>query len=267
MAIKLIAVDMDGTFLNREMTYNKTRFAALYKKMKEQGIKFVAASGNPLPQLTYYFADVKEEITYIAENGAYIVERGKELDSVTMDRALADQVIDTLRMYSDKPFVLCGKKKAYVPESISEESYAFFNRYYPLLERASGLHEIDDEFFKFATSFEELEVPHVLEYLHGELDGKMLPVASGFGFVDLILPGIDKGRGIRNLQKHWGITKEESAAFGDSPNDLEMLQEVKYSFAMENAADEVKDVASTIIGPNTSESLLDTIEILLKENV
>lgn len=51
MTIKLIAVDMDGTFLNKEMGYDKERFLKQYAKMKEQGIRFVVASGNQYYQL------------------------------------------------------------------------------------------------------------------------------------------------------------------------------------------------------------------------
>lgn len=46
MSIKLIAVDMDGTFLNSRGDYARARFADQYQQMKQQGIKFVVASGN-----------------------------------------------------------------------------------------------------------------------------------------------------------------------------------------------------------------------------
>ena len=44
MSIKLIAVDMDGTFLSDAKTYNRQRFLAQYARMREQGIRFVALS-------------------------------------------------------------------------------------------------------------------------------------------------------------------------------------------------------------------------------
>lgn len=46
MSIKLIAVDMDGTFLSDAKTYNRPRFLAQYQRMREQNIRFVVASGN-----------------------------------------------------------------------------------------------------------------------------------------------------------------------------------------------------------------------------
>ncbi|MGO2384136.1 MAG: HAD hydrolase family protein [Pseudolactococcus laudensis] len=46
MSIKLIATDMDGTFLNSQKDYNRERFADLYAELKKRDIKFVVASGN-----------------------------------------------------------------------------------------------------------------------------------------------------------------------------------------------------------------------------
>ena len=46
--LRLIAVDMDGTFLGAGMpgTYDRARFAPLRRRMRERGVRFVVASGN-----------------------------------------------------------------------------------------------------------------------------------------------------------------------------------------------------------------------------
>lgn len=58
MSIKLIAVDMDGTFLSDQKTYNRDRFMAQYQHMKRQGIRFVVASGNQYYQLISFFPEM-----------------------------------------------------------------------------------------------------------------------------------------------------------------------------------------------------------------
>lgn len=55
MSIKIIAVDMDGTFLNDQMSFDRKRFSAQYSQLKERGIKFVVASGNQYYQLISFF--------------------------------------------------------------------------------------------------------------------------------------------------------------------------------------------------------------------
>ncbi|WP_281384440.1 HAD hydrolase family protein [Listeria portnoyi] len=73
MPIKLIAVDMDGTFLNNDQDYNRERFNRQYTELKKRDIRFVVASGNQYYQLKSFFPDFADEISFVAENGAYIV--------------------------------------------------------------------------------------------------------------------------------------------------------------------------------------------------
>ena len=73
MSVKLIAVDMDGTFLSDAKTYNRERFLAQYARMKEQGIRFVVASGNQYYQLISFFPKIAHEIAFVAENGGWVV--------------------------------------------------------------------------------------------------------------------------------------------------------------------------------------------------
>ncbi|WP_252492317.1 HAD hydrolase family protein, partial [Escherichia coli] len=73
MSIKLIAVDMDGTFLSDQKTYNRERFMAQYQQMKAQGIRFVVASGNQYYQLISFFPEIANEIAFVAENGGWVL--------------------------------------------------------------------------------------------------------------------------------------------------------------------------------------------------
>ncbi|MGY4583642.1 hydroxymethylpyrimidine pyrophosphatase-like HAD family hydrolase [Ewingella americana] len=79
MSVKLIAVDMDGTFLDDDKKYNKTRFLSQYAQLKQLGIKFVVASGNQYFQLKSFFPEIASEIAFVAENGAYIVNEGQDV--------------------------------------------------------------------------------------------------------------------------------------------------------------------------------------------
>ena len=78
MSIKMIVTDLDGTFYHRDFTYDKEKFSMLYQKMKEQHIHFVVASGNQYAQLRSFFEDANN-LTFVAENGGYIIDKGKEL--------------------------------------------------------------------------------------------------------------------------------------------------------------------------------------------
>ena len=96
------------------------------------------------------------------------------------------------------------------------------------------------------------------------LAGEMIPVSSGHGDIDLIIPGVHKAFGLAKLSDKWGINPAEIAAFGDSGNDIEMLKYAGESFAVDNAQEKVKQASNEIIGSNNQESVLDKIELLLK---
>lgn len=60
--IKLVAVDMDGTFLDDQMHYNRTIFRKIYNYFKENDIYFVVASGNQYYQLKSFLMIIKMKL-------------------------------------------------------------------------------------------------------------------------------------------------------------------------------------------------------------
>ena len=71
---------------------------------------------------------------------------------------------------------------------------------------------------------------------------------------------IDKGKGLKILQEKLGISKNETMVFGDYLNDYELMQQGKYSFAMENADPELKKVAKYCGGDNNKGGVVNTIK-------
>ena len=61
-----------------------------------------------------------------------------------------------------------------------------------------------------------------------------------------------------------GISNEEAGAFGDQMNDYEMLQTVKYGYAMANAMPPVKEVAYQVIDSNENDGVILKIKEILK---
>ena len=75
---------------------------------------------------------------------------------------------------------------------------------------------------------------------------KMNVVVSGKCWVDCANKGANKGSALRHFQEEYGITPDETLAFGDNLNDIEMLKRASHSFAVENARDEVKEAANFV---------------------
>lgn len=238
MSIKMIVTDLDGTFYHRDLTYDKPRFMRLYEQMKQQNIHFVVASGNQYYQLISFFEEIKDELTFVSENGAYIVDQGKELFSTEIKKETFLNILKVLDHYPSLLTIVCGKQSAYTLRTIKDEDYNFYINYFPRLKKVDSLHDIDDQILKFALVANE-DFDHVLSQLKQAVDENISVVDSGHEDIDLIVKGIHKGNAIKMLMEKWDIKPDEVMVFGDAGNDEEMLRIAKYGYVMENGSPEL----------------------------
>ena len=113
MSIKLIAVDMDGTFLSDAKTYNRPRFLAQYQRMREQNIRFVVASGNQYYQLISFFPEIAHQIAFVAENGGWVVSGNEDVFNCQLPVHHFNAVVDHLQTLPNIEIIACGKRSAY----------------------------------------------------------------------------------------------------------------------------------------------------------
>lgn len=265
MGVKMIAVDMDGTFLSDAKTYNRERFLAQYARMKEQGIRFVVASGNQYYQLVSFFPHIADEISFVAENGAWVVSEGEDLFNGALSTEQYDQVIDHLLTLPKVETIACAKQSGYTLKCYDEAFKRMAATYYHRLAFVDSFYDIDDIFFKFALNLPDDDLLKTMDALTEAFEGIVVPVSSGHGSIDLIIPGLHKANGLKMLQKRWGIDDSEVVAFGDGGNDIEMLRQAGFGFAMENAPDKIKAIATWRAPHNNEQGVLDIIDKVLNQ--
>lgn len=265
MSVKLIAVDMDGTFLTSKNLYDKERFMNQYEQMKQQGIHFVVASGNQYYQLRSFFPEIHHELTFIAENGAYIVDQGVASFVSKLEEEDLKTVLRAIDKYPSVTKVICGEKSAYIGEDVDADYYGRMNFYYHRLKRVKNFDSFDDTIFKIYLDCEEDNFHNILSELKENIGHIMTPVDCGHFGIDLIIPGINKAHGVKHLMKKWGIEDAETMAFGDSGNDYEMLEQATYSFAVGNAKPSIKEISKYVIASNDEGSVIEAIDWLLKK--
>ena len=259
MKIKLIASDMDGTFLNSKMSYDRELFKELYNKMKAKGIHFVIASSNQYYQLKSFFGDIQDEITYICENGALIFHNKENIFKRNIPKENVKKITDVL---GENPLIktcVCGLKSAYILKG-DPEAKKLISLYWHRLIECDNFDNIDDDIVKFSLFAPENKKDEIEEELKEKIGHVIKPVTSGDNCIDLINPKYNKGTGIKELCNLWNISLDECMAFGDSFNDIEMLKEVKYGYAMNNADDRVKEAASYMALSNDESGVLRVIK-------
>lgn len=259
--IKLIAVDMDGTFLSDQKTFDHPRFTQQLTELNQLGIRFVVASGNQYYTLTNYFAGITDHIAYVAENGAYINDGKTLLFAADMDERITQPLFPFLNsLTSDIACVICGKESAYVLDSISEDELSVIKNHYVHVQKVAHYEDITDQILKIALKMPAPQKTAILEAAHQQLGELLTPVSSGFEYIDLIVPGVHKANGIHMLQQQWGIENHQVITFGDNNNDIEMLAHAGIGCAMAKSSPELQAVASHIIGSNNDNSVLNIID-------
>ena len=119
--MKLLATDMDGTFLRDDKAYND-EFNDLYKQMLKQGIQFVIASGNQYEALVCKFdEEIKNDLYYLCENGTKIVYQGKTLYKKALKKDDVKEVLDILKQDQECMLVVSGDKHAYISKSFEDK--------------------------------------------------------------------------------------------------------------------------------------------------
>ncbi|MBT1710686.1 Cof-type HAD-IIB family hydrolase [Fulvivirgaceae bacterium PWU5] len=259
-SVRLVASDMDGTLLNTKHELSPD-FFTIFNRMRSKEILFSAASGRQYQNLYNCFPGIQDEIIFIAENGSYVMHQGKELHIQPMDRDLTRDLLKRIKKLPNVLAILCGKKSAY----IDNDDPAFVGRlsmYYDEYAIVDNLVNVDDdEFLKIAicdlSGAEQNSYPHFLEYQH-DLQIKV----SGNVWLDLSHKLAHKGKALDVVQKKFGIGCEHTMVFGDYLNDVEMMGEAHFSFAMENAHPEVKNVARFTTHSNDNRGVLSILEQL-----
>lgn len=265
--IKLIATDMDGTFLTKEGTYDLARLEALLDRFEKQGMLFAVASGRGYLSLEKLFAPVKDRILFIAENGSLVVFKDQVLYEASMRK---DFYLETFRKLQESPYfdksklLLTGKKASYVLEDVDETYLYFSGKYNENIQMVESLDLIEDTIFKMTTNFDPEHIQEVEGWINQEVPG-VKAMTTGFESIDIVLDYVDKGHALEAVLTSLELDKSQLLAFGDNLNDYHMMQVAGLAVAPENARVEIKALADEIIGHHQDAAVMTYMEGILHD--
>lgn len=264
MDIKLIATDLDGTFLNsNHLTIPQENIDA-FKKAHEIGIKVAVASGR-----TKILADnVTEQLPFldylITSNGAvtYDLHTGQVVCSTLMSNTQSVEIFNILKDYN-LIYEIYYKGDCYM----NEKSYAMFDGEHvpphihdllkdfikpvPALAQLIGSDGIEKLNILSLTGEERIEIEEKIGKTCDVAFASSFPIIKGAnGNLEMTDREATKGFAIKGLADALGISKENIMCFGDGENDCSMLQFADYSFAMANGTDLVKSTAKYVTDTN-----------------
>ena len=259
--VKLVVTDMDGTLLNPNHEVS-SQFIDQFWALKEKGITVVAASGRQHNSIVEKLAAVENELTVIAENGAMTTFHGKETVFTPYPKGHLNKTLALLKKQENMHPVLCTNGSAFISkgqekfEPILREFYSAFN----VIDR---LEDCTQEVLKIAIYHFESSEKYIFPLVQ-DLANEVKIKISGPNWVDLSHPNANKGFALNALQKHLGVSREQTMVFGDYFNDLEMMEQAHFSYAMANAHPEIIKKANYKTGSNSEFGVETVLEKLLK---
>ncbi|MFR0609686.1 HAD-IIB family hydrolase [Limosilactobacillus mucosae] len=271
MSIRLIATDMDGTFLNNEHKYDHHRFKKIFKKLTKNGVQLVAASGSSYPRLRREFAEVADQMIFISQNGSVIHYGDELIDCFPLHHDDLKAVLVALtRLYGDddiNQLVISGPTTSFVDQSMDEQNFAIVKLFYENVKRVSNLQDIfkyplDEPLTKISVNFaDHIDITNVTSELDNLLPANLIMENSGFNTELIGDAHATKRNALMAIANQFNLHQNEIMTFGDNENDLGMLTLTSHSYAMKNAALPIRLAASNVTRlTNQKSGVLDTIE-------
>ncbi|WP_288761728.1 Cof-type HAD-IIB family hydrolase [uncultured Lacticaseibacillus sp.] len=287
--IKIIASDMDGTLLNNKMQVSDANAVAI-RAAQENGIEFMVATGRGLTEAKPLLQEQKLRTAYITLNGAQVFdEDGRLVVSVPLDddmTALSMKTLDDRNLYY---------------ELVTDHGIFSNSRVRRIQNVADLLVNLNpDTDYKMAVALasarlEIMNINYVEDY--GEIvgdenvhvmkiiafntadpvalsepkklllaTGKLMVTSSSRNNIEINNIKSQKGLAVAAYAAKRGWTMDNVMAVGDNFNDESMIRDAKYSVAMGNAVQPIKNLAWFTTDSNVHDGVAKAIYKAIEVN-
>lgn len=260
--IKLIASDIDGTLVPDGSHEINPELYDVILKLRAKGIQFAAASGRQWASVESIFEPIKEKIFYLSDNGAYVGCHGRNLFLNPIERQTVMEVVEDVRRLEGMELLLSGPDHVYLETKNQEFIDWLIYGYKFQVKQVEDLTRIDTDIIKISV-YRKTDVESHTRFLREKYQDRLKITIAGDMWMDCMRPGINKGQAVKLLQDSLDIKPEETMAFGDQLNDIEMLSQAYYSFAVGNARKEVKEAARFQTDLNVNDGVLKILKLLV----
>ncbi len=251
---------MDGTLLD-DRGIVPDEFFPVLEKLLARGIEFVVASGRQYYTLEQNLKPFKKDIYFIAENGSVTMKDDEIFSIFPMGKKLTGSIIEAYKKTTDCDMVLCGKKSAYT-SSKNADFIKECEKYYFKLQYIKNPFDVDDDILKIAVYDFKGALKNSYNVFRKALGNSVNIMISEEYWLDFADTGVNKGIALGKIQDHLRISHANTMVFGDFYNDIPMFLKAKYSYAMKNAPDDVKDSAAYICSNSVTETIKEKTHLL-----
>jgi Cof subfamily protein (haloacid dehalogenase superfamily) len=264
--IALVVSDVDGTLLTKDKTLTESTKRAV-RQLEERGIAFTITSSRPTIGMRFLIEPLAITLPVGSFNGSSIVDAHlNPIEQHLVPAAAAQRSIDLLDefgvdiwLFTNDQWLTRNGDGPYVPfeKRAIKADPTLVQDFTPHLSNVC----------KIVGACGDAELMQRCEIaMQKELGTQATAARSQSYYLDVTPPGRDKGTFVRAMAQRLGISTDAVATIGDMQNDLAMFKTSGVSFAMGNASDNVKKLATHVTTSNQEEGFDGAMEIILKNN-
>lgn len=259
---KIVFIDIDGTLADDEKNISQATVSTI-KKLKDIGVYTVLASGKPYKSIEIFSNKCNATPYLIGSNGAIVKDFEKEITifskKIELDTAI--QILEVIKSYKSYTMVTVSGNLV-----VEEEKFGMYPPNRPEVIQTDSvlkyLKNTTDPILKFTIIDPDKEkITKMRETLLNIPNINITPLdiigipqtfrRQGEDYpnpycLDVMPMNITNAEAIKSLLEYLKIDISESIAFGDGMNDIEMFQAVNYKVAMQNAVQELKEIANMV---------------------
>lgn len=266
-AIRLVVSDVDGTLLTPDKRITEPTRAAV-RKLSAAGIGFTLVSSRPTVGMTFLIEPLALSLPFGAFNGSSIVDpQLNPIERHTIPVSAVKRSLTVLEEFGTDVWLFSHDR--WLIRDIGGE-------YVELEQRA--IRHAPDVVTDFAPHLQDISKivgvssdPVLLlrceEAMRDAVGHEATAVRSQPFYLDVTPPGHDKGTFVEAMARRLGIPTTAVATIGDMENDLPMFARSGLSFAMGDAADEIKRHASHVTASSERDGLACAIEMILQRQM
>lgn len=279
---------MDGTLLNAAHEISEENIQAI-KYAQSLGITVVIATGRAFYEANTPVNQTDLKVPYICLNGAEVRDESFNIMSTSnLNRELINRITEELN-HEDVYYQVYTNLGIY-----TENPQKDLDIYIDIAERAGqtadvekikqGIQKrIDNGTLKVVENYDKIEKTPgeiVMKILAFDSDlskiervsrklaesGSLAVSSSSRGNIEITHSDAQKGIALETIAERLNIDMQNVMAIGDNLNDVSMLERVGYPVAMDNATEEVKQVAKYVTETNEQSGVGKAIMKLIQEN-
>lgn len=241
--MKLVVSDVDGTLLKLGETTPDRTTVTVIRELIKRGILFAVASGRCYSDLAKIFQEIRQDIIFIANDGAAVFYKENMLCRFPIDHTIGFSFMKDIYQYTEAEVVLYGGKKTFILPKEKDFERLLLEWGGESVQIVQCMNRVQEDYLKIAC-YHKTDIREQLEaYLPYWREQFHIPYCSK-NWMEFTSCGVHKATAVEKLLEFFHIQKTELLVFGDNENDKELLSMAEFSYAMKGAKAEIKQLCA-----------------------